>query len=44
MQIVKTWIHKTDKFNEVSGPELSLIISQVNNNVVGIWAGNMFSL
>lgn len=44
MQSVKTWIFETDKLHEVPGSEMNVIFNQVDNNTVGIRAGNMFTL
>lgn len=44
MKSVKTWICETENLDEIPVREMNLIINQVDNNSVGIQAGNMFAL
>lgn len=44
MKIVKTYIFETEKPDEVPVRDMNQIFNQVDNNAVGIHAGNMFTL
>lgn len=44
MQVVKTWLFENYQPDQVPVGEMNLVLNQVDNNSVGIHAGNIFTL
>lgn len=42
IQEMKSWLHECQCMETVPPQELVLMLTEIENNKIGIWAGNMF--